>query len=52
MVALVGEEGVVKRLRRFGRAYQLESANVKYAPITVDFEVVGKVVGLIRQYGR
>ncbi|MBI3548283.1 MAG: repressor LexA [Elusimicrobia bacterium] len=50
VVALVGEEGVVKRLRRFGRAFQLESANPRYSPITVDFQVVGKVIGLVRQY--
>jgi len=53
VVAVVGgEEGVVKRLRRSGRAYQLESANPKYAPIAYDFQVVGKVIGLVRQYGK
>jgi repressor LexA len=51
VVALVGDEGVVKRLRRVGHAYQLESANSKYRPITYDFQVIGKVVGLVRQYG-
>jgi repressor LexA len=71
VVALVGEEGVVKRLRRTGRAYrahnsaqycasgaqpyaryELESANAKYRPITMDFQVIGKVVGLVRNYGK
>jgi repressor LexA len=52
VVAVVGEEGVVKRLKRRGRSYQLESANPKYLPITVDFQVVGKVVGLVRRYGK
>jgi repressor LexA len=51
VVALVGEEGVVKRLRRTGRGYQLESANPNYRPITMDFQVIGKVVGLVRKYG-
>lgn len=51
VVAVVGgEEGVVKILRRAGRAYQLESANPKYQPITYDFQVIGKVIGLVRQY--
>lgn len=50
VVALVGEEGVVKRLRRTGRGYQLESANPKYSPITLDFQLIGKVVGLVRKY--
>jgi len=52
VVAVVGEEGVVKRLRRRGGAYQLESANPRYPPITVDFHIVGKVVGLVRRYGK
>lgn len=52
VVALVGEEGVVKRLRKVGRTYQLESANPRYRPITVDFQVIGKVLGLVRRYGK
>lgn len=52
VVALVGEEGVVKRLRRSRRAWRLDSENPKYAPITAEFQVVGKVVGLIRRYGK
>jgi len=47
-----GEDGVVKRLRRRSGSYRLESANPRYAPILYDFQVVGKVVGLVRQYGR
>lgn len=49
VVALVGEEGVVKRLRRKPRP-ALESENPAYAPITEEFSVVGKVVGLLRSY--
>jgi repressor LexA len=49
VVAVVGEEGVVKRLRT-GRSSRLESANKKYSPITEEFMVVGKVVGLVRRY--
>ena len=52
VVAIVGEEGVVKRLRRSGRNFQLESSNPKYRPITLDFQVIGLVVGLVRRYGR
>lgn len=44
-----GEEGVVKRLRRKGTPALL-SENPAYAPITGPFQVVGKVVGLLRSY--
>lgn len=50
VVALTGEEGVVKRLKRRGRDYLLESANPRYSPIATDFQVIGKVVGLVRRY--
>jgi repressor LexA len=50
VVALVEDEGVVKRLRKCGRAYQLESANPRYSPITMAFQVIGKVMGLVRRY--
>jgi len=50
VVALVGEEGVVKQLKKRGRTYQLESANPRYPPITMAFQVIGKVMGLIRRY--
>ena len=52
VVALVGEESVVKTLKRRGREYHLDSANDKYAPITVGFQVIGKVLGLVRRYSR
>jgi len=50
VVALVGEEGVVKRLKKHGKSYQLESANPRYSPITMAFQVIGKVLGLVRRY--
>lgn len=49
VVALVGEEGVVKRFRNTSHTPRLESANKKYPPITEEFQVVGKVIGLIRR---
>lgn len=53
VVALVGEEeGVVKRLRRSGKAWVLESENPDYAPITTHFLIIGKVLGLVRRYDR
>ncbi|MFH1723872.1 MAG: transcriptional repressor LexA [Elusimicrobiota bacterium] len=52
VVALVQDEGVVKRLARRGRDRRLESANPAYPPIAKDFKIVGKVVGLIRRYDR
>lgn len=50
VIALVEEEGVVKRLKRRRSGWQLESANEKYSPITDQFQVIGAVVGLIRRY--
>ncbi|MBI3297030.1 MAG: transcriptional repressor LexA [Elusimicrobia bacterium] len=50
VVALVGEEGVVKRLRGKGERSRLESENPAYEPIPGPFSVVGKVVGLLRRY--
>lgn len=52
VVALVGEETVVKRLRRLGSRWALESVNRRYPPIADGFQVVGKVLGCIRDYGR
>jgi repressor LexA len=50
VVALVQEEGVVKRLKKRGASWTLESAHPNYAPITEEFQILGKVVGLIRSY--
>lgn len=50
VVAMVEEEGVVKRLKRYRTGWRLESANSKYPPITDEFRVIGTVVGLIRRY--
>ncbi|PCI36926.1 MAG: repressor LexA [Elusimicrobia bacterium] len=43
-------EGVVKRLKKRGSSWQLESENPNYSPITKEFRVVGLVIGLIRNY--
>jgi repressor LexA len=53
VVALVGEEATLKRLRKKGASIALEAANPKYetrifGPDQV--EVQGKLVGLIRRY--
>jgi repressor LexA len=50
VVALTGEEGVVKRLRKRPGHLALESANPKYRPITGEFKIIGAVVGLVRSY--
>jgi len=52
VVALIGEEAVVKRLRRAGARWTLASEQPGYASITEDFRILGKVVGVIRRYGR
>jgi repressor LexA len=51
VVALQGDEATVKRLAvADGRPY-LQPENPAYTPIHGEFEVIGKVVGLLRRYG-
>lgn len=53
VVARVENTAYVKRLRREGPEIFLDSENSAYAPLPVrheNSEIVGKVVGLIRQY--
>ena len=50
VVALLGEEATVKRLASDGRRPYLQPENVHYAPIMEEFEIIGKVVGLMRRY--
>lgn len=52
VVARLGDEVTVKRLRRRGRATWLEAANPRYQPITIgqddEFAIEGLGVGVIR----
>lgn len=50
VVALLGEEATVKRLLFEGGRPYLAPENPQYAPIHDAFEVIGKVVGLMRRY--
>jgi repressor LexA len=51
VVALQGEDATVKRLAvADGRPY-LQPENPAYAPIYGEFEIIGKVMGLLRRYG-
>ena len=52
VVALVGEDATVKRLRRRGDKFLLEPANTRYEPIPMnqDVTIVGKVISVIRRY--
>jgi repressor LexA len=50
VVALLGEEATVKRLAAEERRPYLMPENPRYGPITDPFEVIGKVVGLLRRY--
>jgi repressor LexA len=50
VVALVGDSATVKRLAsESGRPY-LQAENAAYAPLRGEFEIIGKVVGLLRRY--
>ncbi|HET6946300.1 MAG TPA: transcriptional repressor LexA [bacterium] len=50
VVALLGEEATVKRLLYDGGRPYLKPENPQYAPIFEAFEIIGKVVGLMRRY--
>lgn len=55
VAALIGNEATVKRLRRDSDRIVLEPENPAFAPIVVepgthDFRIIGKVVGLLRNY--
>lgn len=50
VVAILGDEGTVKRFGRAGDHIKLESANEKYPPIvTSDARIVGVVIGVVRK---
>lgn len=50
VVALIGEEATVKRLAQEGARPYLVPENPNYPPIREEFEILGKVVGLLRHY--
>lgn len=54
-VAMIDNEATVKRFVRDGNSVRLEPENPKYKPIPItadtgDFKLVGRVVGLLRDY--
>ncbi len=50
VVALLGDEATVKRLAAQGGRPYLVPENPQYAPIFDEFEIIGRVVGLMRKY--
>ncbi len=50
VVALLGEEATVKRLGLDDGGPVLMPANPSYLPIRGEFQIIGRVVGLIRTY--
>ncbi|MBI2122630.1 MAG: transcriptional repressor LexA [Armatimonadetes bacterium] len=50
VVALLGDEATVKRLAYEGPRPYLLPENPRYSPIHDEFEIIGKVVGLLRRY--
>jgi len=50
VVALVGEDATVKRLAATGETPVLLPENPAYQPIRDEFQVVGRVMGVLRQY--
>jgi repressor LexA len=51
VVALKGDEATVKRLAVVDERPCLRAENPAYPPIYGEFEIIGKVVGLLRRYG-
>jgi repressor LexA len=53
VVALIGEEATVKRLRKRDGEYFLDPANPDFQPIpfTPGTSIVGKVLQVVRDYG-
>ena len=49
VVALVGDEATVKKLRKKRNKIYLEPANPKYKPIEKPFKVIGKVIEIRRR---
>lgn len=50
VVALIGEEATVKRLAQAENGPHLIPENSNYRPIREEFDILGKVVGLLRRY--
>jgi len=50
VVALVGEDATVKRLAATGETPVLLAENPAYQPIRDEFQVIGRVMGVLRQY--
>lgn len=51
VVARLGDGSItLKRLKRVQDAYVLVPENPEYAPITAPFQLVGRVVGVLRRY--
>lgn len=50
VVALLGEDATVKRLATDGKSPVLMPANPAYPPIREEFQVIGRVVGVLRAY--
>ncbi len=50
VVALLGDEATVKRLQYEGPRPYLMPENPRYGAIFDEFEIIGKVVGLMRKY--
>jgi repressor LexA len=51
VVALLPDSSItLKRLRRNGKQYWLVPENPDYQPIRETFQLVGKVIGVLRRY--
>jgi len=49
IVANVGDETTIKRLKRIGKEFVLKPENEAYPVIKEAFEIIGKVIGVIRK---
>ncbi len=50
IVALLEDETTVKRLKKIGNSFVLKPENNAYSVIKGQFEIIGKVIGVIRKF--
>ena len=50
VAAMINGEALVKRLKKIGNSFVLKPENNAYSVIKGQFEIIGKVIGVIRKF--